>query len=73
MQSLSVAKPIFYVKQEDIFEGGMAFAETSWEHTTGPKAMIAFGQPVIDFSLSWPHQLRKTLVFKEIESWNMRG
>lgn len=29
VESLSVAKPMFYEEQEDVFKGSMAFAEAS--------------------------------------------
>lgn len=54
VESLSVAKPMFYEEQEDVFKGSMAFAEASWRHSTKPwlwlpKGVTAFGQSMCEF------------------------
>lgn len=41
MESFSVAKRVFYEEQKDVFKESMAFAEASWKHRNGPKAVIA--------------------------------
>lgn len=54
LESFSVAKPMFYEEQEDIFKASMAFAEASWKHSTGPwlclpKAVTIFWQSMWKF------------------------
>lgn len=68
VESFSVAKPMFYEEQEDVFKGSMAFAEASWRHSTEPwlwlpKAVAALGQSMCELP---GFVNKKVLVFKEI-------